>query len=174
MLVFPCSAATREEERQDYVRLLHKGYARHVADEAKFLLRSHSDEAWGEKAEEDRGQRTEFCEEMRRGWKRRAEKRRLARKFSSRGVRGGLLGGSRAAFGRVRGRLGGAGRTPGGVPGPLGTVLGWSWGDLRSHLVARRCSITFWTDFGREKGGPREAFWEPKWCQNRFQNGVGI
>ena len=112
--------------------LLNKGYGRHVADEAKFLLRSHSDEAWGEKAEEDRGHRTEFCEEMRRGWKRRAEKRRLARKFSSRGVRGGLWGGP----GRPLGGSGGVWEGLGGARGGSRALLGRSWGGFGAILEA--------------------------------------
>ena len=107
--------------------LVNKGYGRHVADEAKFLLRSHSDEAWGEKAEEDRGQSfAKRCDEDGRGEQRRGD--------SLENFHPGEFG---EAFGGVQGGLwegpGASGRgweDPGGGPGPswdgLGVVLGRS------------------------------------------------
>ena len=45
--------------------------------------------------------------------------------------------------------------------------LGRSWGDLGATFRAAQFRIDFLIDFGRQKGAQREAFWEPKWYQNR-------
>ena len=101
----------------------------------------------------------------------------LERRYSFVGQCLGLLGG-------VEGILGGLGELLGG----LGVVLGWawavlgrswgglgrSWGDLGATFGAIQFSIIFLHDFGRQKGAKREAFWEPKWYQNRSKNEVEI
>ena len=43
--------------------------------------------------------------------------------------------------------------------------LGRSWGDLAVTFRAVQFSIDFLTDFGRQTGAKREAFWEPKWSK---------
>ena len=48
----------------------------------------------------------------------------------------------------------------------LGGKLGWLW----VTFGALQFFIIFWSDFGCENGAQREAFWEPKWSQNRSQN----
>ena len=54
----------------------------------------------------------------------------------------------------------------------LGGALGASWGALGSIFFGGQILIDWWIDFGIEKGAQRDAFWEPKWCQNRFKNEV--
>ena len=58
----------------------------------------------------------------------------------------------------------------GGVRGAFWEGLGRSWGDLGATLEAVRFRIVFLIEFERQKGAQREAFGEPKWRQNRFQN----
>ena len=52
--------------------------------------------------------------------------------------------------------------------------LGRSCGDLKATLGADKFLIVFLIDFGRQKGAQREAFWEPKWRQNRSQSEVEL
>ena len=85
---------------------------------------------------------------------------------SSGGVREGIWGcpgGVREASWRVLG-------LSGGVRGASWEGLGRSWGDLGATFKAVRFRIDFLIDFERQKGAKREAFGEPKWRQNRFQN----
>ena len=73
-------------------------------------------------------------------------------------------------FGCLGAVLGGLGALLGGSWGGLGR----SWGDLGATLRAVQFLIVFLIDFGRQKGGQREAFGEPKWHPNRSQNKVKI
>ena len=59
---------------------------------------------------------------------------------------------------------------PGGFRGASWERLGRSWGDLGATFKAVRFRIVFLIDFECQKGAKREAFGEPKWRQNRFQN----
>ena len=65
----------------------------------------------------------------------------------------------------------------GAVLGGLGALLGASWGGLRrswddlgATFRADQFPIDFWIDFGRQKGCPREAFWDPKSMPKRGLN----
>ena len=58
----------------------------------------------------------------------------------------------------------------GGVRGASWEGLGRSWGDLGATFKAVRFRIDFLIDFERQKGAKREAFWEPRWSQNRSEN----
>ena len=58
----------------------------------------------------------------------------------------------------------------GGVRGASWEGLGRSWGDLGATFTTVQFRIVFLIDFERQKGAKREAFWEPKWSQNRSQN----
>ena len=89
----------------------------------------------------------------------------------------GVLGMSWGALGRSWARLGGPLGGLGAVLGGLGALLGASWGGLRrswddlgATFRTVQFPIDFWIDFGRQEGPPREAFWDPKWSQNRSQN----
>ena len=82
-----------------------------------------------------------------------------------RGGPGGLLGASGGVQEASWGVLG----LSGGVRGASWEGLGRSWGDLGATLEAVRFRIVFLIDFERQKGAQREAFWEPKWSQNRSQ-----
>ena len=92
---------------------------------------------------------------------------------ASGGPLGSLLGTSREPLGASWGVLG-ASWEPLGVPwGVLkapGGALGASWGALGSIFFGDEILIVFWIDFGTEKGAQREAFWKPKWHQNRSKN----
>jgi hypothetical protein len=58
----------------------------------------------------------------------------------------------------------------GGVRGASWESLGRSWGDLGATFKAVRFRTVFLINFERQKGAKREAFWDPKWSQNRSQN----
>ena len=68
--------------------------------------------------------------------------------------------------------------------GLLGTLLGASWsllgrlgaklGGLGATFGTLRFLVIFWNDFGSKKGAQREAFWEPKRCQNQSKKEVQI
>ena len=56
---------------------------------------------------------------------------------------------------------------------PLGAILGRlgaKLGGLGATFGALRFFMIFLSDFGSKKRAQREAFGEPKWSQNRFQN----
>ena len=79
----------------------------------------------------------------------------------------GALGGFLAVcWGGLGAALGARGRSW----GSLGHVLG----GLGATFRAVHFSIEFWTDSGRQKGGKREAFWDPKSGQNQSQNVLKI
>ena len=91
------------------------------------------------------------------------------------------LGRSEGRLGRSWGSLGELLGGLGVVLGGLGALLGGSWGglgrscgDLGATCRAVQFSNVVLIDFGRQKGAQREAFWEPKWHQNRSQIEVKI
>ena len=94
----------------------------------------------------------------------------FGKRFGSSGGSGKLLGASGEGPGGVREASWGVLGLSGGLRGASWEGLGRSWGDLGATLEAVRFRIVFLIDFERQKGAQREAFWEPKWSQNRSEN----
>ena len=104
-----------------------------------------------------------------------SEKGYWARSFGKRfGSSGGVREGIWGRPGGVREASWGVLRLSGGVRGASWEGLGRSWGDLGATFKAVQFRIDFLIDFERQKGAQRDAFWEPKWHQNRSQIEVEI